>query len=607
VNHQPDRADRTVGKPFSRRKDEGEAWRATVDHAQSTLPVPAVPAKPQASSRAVLTRRLVFFAVVAAVASGLTALLVAALAPGGWHAWKIVALTAFAFTTPWTGICAAHAVIGFAILVFCRDPIGLVFPAARDIRDDGPLPPTAVALTVRNESMNVVLAALGHLLDELDRRGVVDAVTAFILSDTDDGPGAASEEADVGAFAAARHGEARVRYRRRSTNVGMKAGNLMEFFDHHAAGFELAIVLDADSEMSADAVLRLVRAMQADTSLGIVQQLTVGRPTEALFPRVFQFGMRAGMRVWATGQAWWQGAEGPYWGHNAVLRIAPFRTHCRLMPLADGSTILSHDQVEAALMAASGWGVRVLPIDDGSLEGNPPALPEFIRRDARWLTGNLQYLHLLTAPGLRAMGRWQLAQAILMFVGAPLYVIFAVACAAGAASTAGPPARPWLVVTLAGAWLCAIYAPKLAGYVETLLIRCRRAAYGGFTIMACGAAAEFTFTLLLDPIMELSKTVTVIRGLLGFRTGWTGQNRASRRISWIEASRLLAVHTVFGLFLTTCLLRDQFSLMLAAPFGVGLLLAIPFCVLTSSTYLGRRILAIGLFATPEELQFGDRL
>ena len=62
--------------------------------------------------------------------------------------------------------------------------------------------------------------------------------------------------------------------------------------------------------MSADAVLRLVRAMQADPTLGIVQHLTVGLPASSAFPRLFQFGMRAGMRTWATGQDWWQGDEG---------------------------------------------------------------------------------------------------------------------------------------------------------------------------------------------------------------------------------------------------------------------------------------------------------
>ena len=76
-------------------------------------------------------------------------------------------------------------------------------------------------------------------------------------------------------------------------------------------------------------MLRLVRAMQAEPTLGIAQHLTVGLPASSGFPRLFQFGMRAGMRSWATGQAWWQLDAGPYWGHNAIIRCAPFRDHAR--------------------------------------------------------------------------------------------------------------------------------------------------------------------------------------------------------------------------------------------------------------------------------------
>ena len=128
----------------------------------------------------------------------------------------------------------------------------------------------------------------------------------------------------------------RIHYRRRPVNTGFKAGNIMDFLCHRAEGFELMLTLDADSEMSAAAVLRLVRAMQADPTLAIAQHLTVGLPAASAFPRLFQFGMRAGMRTWATGQAWWQGDEGPYWGHNAVVRIAPFRALCRLPTLPSG-------------------------------------------------------------------------------------------------------------------------------------------------------------------------------------------------------------------------------------------------------------------------------
>ena len=92
------------------------------------------------------------------------------------------------------------------------------------------------------------------------------------------------------------------------------------------------IVLDADSLMSAAAILRLVRAMQANPTLGILQTLVVGQPAESAFARIFQFGMRHGMRTHTVGIAWWQGPSGPYWGHNAIIRLAPLR---RPLPPAD--------------------------------------------------------------------------------------------------------------------------------------------------------------------------------------------------------------------------------------------------------------------------------
>ncbi len=179
--------------------------------------------------------------------------------------------------------------------------------------------------------------------------------------------------------------------------------------------------------------------------------------------------MRQGMRTWAIGQAWWQGDEGPYWGHNAVIRIAPFREHCRLEPLPDGSRILSHDQVEATRLTAAGWKVRVLPDETGSSEGNPPTFGDFVTRDLRWAGGNMQYLALLRLPGQTLMARWQLLQAMLLFVGAPLWcaiLLFAAMNALAGGGAATPTG--WLVLLLLAGWACH-YAPKLAGYAEMLL------------------------------------------------------------------------------------------------------------------------------------------
>jgi membrane glycosyltransferase len=470
-----------------------------------------------------------------------------------------------------------------------------VLPVAGDI-DHAPITArTALAVTIRNEDMNAVLPPLGRLLDGLAAEGVADRFAPFILSDTAAVALAAAEEAALARFPHA------VRYRRRADNAGFKAGNVMEFLDHHAEGFDFAVMLDADSDMSAAAVLRLVRIMQAAPGMGIVQHLTVGRPADSAFPRMFQFGMRAGMRIWATGQAFWQGDAGPYWGHNAILRITPFRRHCRLERLPGGAEILSHDQVEAARLRAAGWGVCLWAEEEGSSEANPPALPEFLHRDARWLAGNLQYRHLLALPGLRAMGRWQLVQAILLFTGAPLYVAMLALAALSVAMGGGAAVGRGLLFALALAWTLAIYSPKLLGYAEVLLSGDRRARYGGAGRFLAGAAAEFVFTLLLDAVSQVHKTLAMIRLALGARPGWLPQNRSVRGVSWGEAVRMFWPHTLFGVAVFGAFASAPGAAVLwALPFAGGLLVAIPFCVLSADPRVSAWLRARAIAAVPEE-------
>src|SRR6185295_15820169 len=144
------------------------------------------------------------------------------------------------------------------------------------------------------------------------------------------------------------------------------------------------------------------------------------------FARIFQFGMRLGMRSYTLGAASWQGDCGPYWGHNAILRLVPFIEHCQLLVLPGGSSlgghVLSYDQIEAVLMRCAGYEVRVLPEEGGSWEENPPTLLEFIRRDLRWCQGNMQYFRFLASPGIKPVSRYQLGLAILMFIGSPAWI-----------------------------------------------------------------------------------------------------------------------------------------------------------------------------------------
>jgi membrane glycosyltransferase len=533
-------------------------------------------------------RRLIVILIAAGAPFGLGLLLWRLLAPGGLTIAKLLMLVGYAGTSPWVGLCLANGVIGWLLLLMVRVPSP---PAATAVV------PTAIAITVRNEAIGAVLAPAAALLRDLDSIGVGASFGLFVLSDTNDTDLIAIEERAIAAF------PGRVHYRRRATNAGFKAGNVMDFMDHLADGFELALILDADSRMSARAVLRLVQAMQDDPSLGIAQHLAVGLPASSAFPRLFQFGMRAGMRTWATAIAWWQGNACVYWGHNAMLRIAPFRDHCRLPLLPGGRSILSHDQVEAAMLRAAGWGVRLLPQEDGSAEANPPALPEFQRRELRWLAGNFEYRHLLALPGLRLMGRWQLAQAILMFASAPFYLVFLLGAALAAATdvTSAFPAGAALSLTVG--WAGALYSPKLLGYLQVLLQHHARARYGGSVRLAAGVVLETLFTLQLDAISVVSKTLATIRLALGHPTRWTAQNRVDRGVSWSEAARLLWPHTLLGCVVFAAFAEAGWRCALwALPFTGGLLTAIPFCVLTADPRVGFWLQRHRLAAIPEELE-----
>src|SRR5439155_16899207 len=372
-------------------------------------------------------RPVLFFLCVGLSMAGLIWLALVALSPGGIGAIDLILVVLFAVTLPWYVIGFWNATIGLLIMRFARDPVAAVLPVAGRIRADEPITAsTAVLLCVRNEPPERTVRMLEPMLQGLAARGVGDRFHVYVLSDTEESHIAAAEDACFAALAAAWRGRIAVTYRRRAQNIAFKAGNIGEFCMRWGKDHDFAIMLDADSVMTVDLVLKLVRIMQIDPRLGILQTLVIGMPSASPFARIFQFGMRLGMRSWTIGSAWWQGDCGPYWGHNAVIRIAPFKAHCHIPKLPDGGVlgghVLSHDQIEAALMRRAGYDVRVLPEEDLGWEENPPTLIEYLRRDQRWEQGTLQYSHFLFAPGMKIVSRFQLAFAMLMFLGSPAWI-----------------------------------------------------------------------------------------------------------------------------------------------------------------------------------------
>jgi membrane glycosyltransferase len=575
--------------------------------------VPADPAWTPAGlqPRAVVARRRVVMAtLVLATLALLTAGLSVLLAHGGWTVLDGVLLVAFLLSTPWQVIGFWNAVIGFVILHFSRDPMALVAPFLARARPDDPITAkVALALCIRNEDPDAVFARLAVMRRALDATGSGDRFTLFVLSDSSRPEIIAAEEAAMPRLAATARDPATVRYRRRTDNAGFKAGNIREFVDGPGRDFELMITLDADSLMSAEAMLELVRVMQAVPRLGILQSLVVGRPAESGFARLFQFGMRHGMRSYTTGSAWWHADCGPYWGHNAAIRLDAFREHCELPVLPGspplGGPVLSHDQIEAAMMRRAGYEVRVLAREGGSFEENPPALPDFLKRDLRWCQGNMQYFKLLDLPGLLPVSRLQVMLAILMYFGAAGWVVF---IAASALKVFETPAviEPFPVafgVTFFLSILAMSLMPKIAGLLDVAVRRSDRARYGGGARLLAGGLLEFVASTLMAPAVALADAIFMIGLVFGRRVGWDGQKREGYRLTWGQAFRGLWPQVAFGLAIGVLLATTVPAVLpWAAPMLLGLIGAPAFAVFTASPAFGRWLVRHRLCAIPEEFE-----
>lgn len=515
----------------------------------------------------------------------------------------------------------AAMLLGFAItlpnvtLGFWNAVIGVILMLSRKaaaLRESGwSTQRVAVVMPICNEDPDQVfrhLRIMERSLLDLGRR--VGPFEIHVLSDSSDPGLALEEERRFRAWRAASPGAFRLHYRRRRHNLGFKAGNIRDFVEGASERFDLMLVLDADSLMTGAAINRLAAIMEASPEIGILQPLIVGLPSSSPFSRIFQFGMRHGMRAFATGAAWWQADQGGYWGHNAMIRMRPFREHCMLPTIAGtgplSGDVLSHDQVEAVLMRRAGYEVRVLPLEDGSLEQNPPTLPDFLGRDLRWCQGNMQYLSLLGLPGIRAVGRFQLLFAILMYLGslgwmAFLTLGFIQAVRGGDGALTG--IDPSLGLSLLAAMLIMSLGPKLLGLTQALLDPAARGHYGGAGRLLAGGLVEVVFSLFLGPVAALAHTIFILGLAAGHKVAWTGQHRRGRTLSTLEAARGLWPQTLLGAIGALVLAIEAPAVLpFAAPVLGGLLLSIPFAVLTSSLAVGRFLAWTGLCATPEELR-----
>ncbi len=529
------------------------------------------------------------------------------LAADGWTLVDMVLLVAFAIGSPWTVLGFWNAVVGLWLLHGVRNPIGEVAPFAGAADADTPLENrTAILMTLRNEDPARAFLRLRTVKDSVDTTAQREQFAYYILSDTNNPAVAEAEEAAAEDWRRTLPDPDQVIYRRRTVNTGYKAGNLRDFCERWGNEYELMLPLDADSLMSGEAIVRLVRIMQAHPQLGILQSLVVGMPSSSAFARIFQFGMRHGMRSYTMGQAWWVGDCGPFWGHNAMVRIKPFAEQCHLPILPGkpplGGHVLSHDQVEATLMRRAGYEVRVLPEERGSWEENPPTMLEFIQRDVRWCQGNMQYIKLLGLPGLLPMSRFQLVWAILMFLGIPAWTLMIGLLPVAAWEARGIEDYPVsLAIWLYIAFFVMYLSPKIAGLADAVLTRGGVARYGGWLRFTTSAAIELVFSFLQGAVSTIRTSIFMIGLIFGKSVTWSGQSRDTHGISWSTAFSALWPQVLFGVIVCGALAVISPTVLLwSLPLTAGYLLAVPFGVITANPALGKAMQRMGLCGIPED-------
>ncbi|MEO1105240.1 MAG: glucans biosynthesis glucosyltransferase MdoH, partial [Pseudomonadota bacterium] len=437
-------------------------------------------------------------------------------------------------------------------------------------------------------------SALAAIVQDLPQESR-DDFEVFILSDTTDPEKWIAEEAALGTLRSI-CGDVPVWYRRRCNNLHRKAGNVGEFVRRWGARYDHMVVLDADSLMSGACLVALREAMVAAPEAGIIQTAPVLVGAVTPFARAQAFANAIAGPTVAKGVAAWQGEDGNYWGHNAIIRMRAFAAAAGLPELSGpppfGGTILSHDFVEAALIRRAGYTVTLRADIEGSYEGAPADLFGIIKRDRRWAQGNLQHARLLPTAGLALASRVHLAMGILAYAMSPVWlVLILIGVALSVQATLVRPEYfpdafslfpTWPVfdvvrmVQLFGVALLILLTPKLVALGRALADPAVRKSAGGGLRLVEGSLTELAISTLIAPIMMIAQTGIVLSILCGRAVGWTPQVRSGQAVPIVAALRFHAIHIATGLALAVVALLH--SLTLAAwmsPTLIALVLAAP--------------------------------
>ncbi|MBV7407978.1 glucans biosynthesis glucosyltransferase MdoH [Maritimibacter sp. DP1N21-5] len=548
--------------------------------------------------------RAVALAFTAFAAIGAAVMVADAGQQDGWQIWDAMRVGLILVTTGWLAWGAVLALTGLW-------PRGrrAVLPMPRDYGA------TVVLVPICNEDPVATFARIAAM-DASIRSEALD-MDIVILSDTRSEAGQAAEQAAFRMLIAETQGAGRIFYRNRTDNRGRKAGNVEDFIRRSGGAYVYAVTLDADSLMSGSALGQMVARMEADPKLGLLQTLPRIVGAGSLFGRAMQFASAFHGPVFTRGLERMQGATGPYWGHNAIIRVTAFAQSCGLPELSGrppfGGHILSHDYVEAALLARGGWRVVADSGIEGSFEEGPENVLAYAKRDRRWCQGNLQHIRLLMAPGLAGWSRYVFVQGIFAYVVSVLWAAFLVTTIAGTAFAPEPDYFPdpyqlfpvfpsdrsREITALALGIIGMLIMPKVAIWITSSLSG-RSRSFGGAGRSAVSVVTDILLSSFLAPVMLAFQTRAVIQVATGQDGGWPAHARGEGALTLGQAARASGWIALLGL--TALLVTAQLSpglmpwlLPVTLP-----MMAAPILISWSSQPARGK-----LFAVPEEAEVPD--
>ena len=523
----------------------------------------------------------------------------------------------------WLSVAFWTSVLGFVLNLLKLDPLTLRVNQGQANPPESLRERHAVIMPIYNEDTMRIMAGFEACVMALAKTKCIDNFDFYMLSDTQE---QSKVEAEPKAWAQLlsrlpSNLRGRCYYRRRENNLERKVGNVKDFFENWGHQYCGVIVLDADSIMAGSTMLDLAARLEQNPKVGLIQTIPMPVRQSSFFARYTQFAASLYSPMLATGLNFWQGNCANYWGHNAIIRSQAFLTSCGLPSIPGkkpfGGDILSHDFVEAALLRRNGWEVYLSLDKQGSYEEVPSNVIDYATRDRRWVQGNMQHLGLLNVKGLKTTNKLHFVFGAFAYLSSICLMIILAAGSADAVlkSLTDPVYFPniyqlfpsWvitpeaLMITTLYVTLGLLFLPKLIGVFLAILTRHQE--FGGRVNLLKSALVEFTFALLIAPVMLLFHSYFVVNVLAGKSVGWEAQAREGKMVAWRDAVKIGWIPSLIGISWSAITVFFTPNLVLwLLPVLVGMVLTIPLIRYTSSDQVGLWLKTKGIFLIQQEKQ-----